>query len=182
MTAAFAALALAATAAWALVLVDVHRRKTGYDPLRDAVSDYGVGAHRAWYRAQTACSALAAVCLLAALASGSSAPAWLLALLAVYAAARVAIPWYPTDLDRGRPTRTGLVHLLLAAVAFAAIAVAAGGAPHHLAPRHLRRAVVLTAVATGLGVRLRFPYFGLVERLFYLATIVWFAWTAAALL
>lgn len=181
MTAAFAGVCLAATAAWALVLVAVHLQPTGYDPLRNAVSDYGVGSHRSWYRAQTALAAVAALALLVALASGSDAPWWLLALLAAFAVARLAIPSFPTDLDRTRPTRTGRVHLLLAAVAFATVAVAAGNTPDHLAPHALRWAVVATSVATWLAIRLRLRLFGLVERLFYTATIAWFLWVASTL-
>lgn len=181
MTAAFAAACLAATVAWAVVLGAVHLRPTGYDPLRNAVSDYGVGAHRRWYRAQTALAALAATLLLVALASGSGAPWWLLALLAAFAAARLAIPSFPTDLDRAHPTRTGRVHLLLAAVAFASIAVAAGNTPDQLVPHALRWAVVATSIATWLAIRLRLGLFGLVERLFYAAMITWFLWVSSAL-
>lgn len=181
MTTAFAAACLTATIAWALVLVGVHLRPTGYDPLRNAVSDYGVGEHRRWYRAQTALAALAAVFLLVALASGSDAPWWLLALLAAFAVARFAIPSFPTDLDRTHPTGTGRVHLLLAAVAFASIAVAAGNTPNHLAPHALRWAVVATSIATWLAIRLRLGLFGLVERLFYAAMITWFLWVSVLL-
>jgi hypothetical protein len=182
MTTALAVLALAATAVWSAVLVGVHLRPTGYDPLRNAVSDYGVGAHREWYRAQTAASAVAALFLLGAFAAGTDAPWWELLLLAAFAAARLAIPWFPTDLDRTRPTPTGRVHVLLAGVAFASIAIAAGNTPDQLAPRTLQWAVVVTAIAVAWTLRLRYPLFGLVERLFYAATVTWFFWTAGALL
>jgi hypothetical protein len=54
-------LAAVATLACLGTLVWVHLRPTGYNPLRDAVSDYGVGSSYPFYRAQTAAMALAAI-------------------------------------------------------------------------------------------------------------------------
>jgi hypothetical protein len=182
MTATLAALTLAATAVWSTILVGVHLRAREYDPLHDAVSDYGAGARRGWYRAQTAAAAAAAGFLLVALAAGTDAPWWLLLLLAAFAGARLLIPSFPTDRDRTRPTRTGRLHLLLAGVAFASIAIAAGNTPDDLAPGALQWLVVGTSVATGLALRARAPFFGLLERTFYAAMIAWFLVVAGALL
>jgi uncharacterized protein DUF998 len=113
---------------------------------------------------------------------GTHAPRWLLALFAAFAAARFLIPWFPTDLDRSRPTPAGRIHLLLAAIAFASIAVVAGYTPDDLAPGWLQWTVVGTAIATGVGARRPIPYFGLVERLLYAAMIAWFIVVSAALL
>ncbi len=177
MSTALASLAGVATLGCLSALVWVHLRPTGYDPLRDAVSNYGVGSSRAFYRVQTAAMALAAIFISAALAKAlDPAPTLAIVLLLVFAAARLAIPWFPTDLDRTQRTRTGLIHVLLAAVAFGSIAWAAANLSHQVdwpGCRGFGWAVVSTAVATVLAIRTRFPYFGLVERLFYAATLAW---------
>jgi hypothetical protein len=170
-------LGAAATAACFGTLVWVHLRPTGYSPLRDAVSDYGVGPSLPFYRAQTAAMALAAIFVAGGLAKAiDPAPKRVIALLLVFAGARLAIPFFPTDLDRTQRTRNGVVHVLLAVVAFAAIAWAAATLPgrvHWAGLGVLGDAVLVTAVATGLSIRARFPYFGLVERAFYVAALVW---------
>lgn len=177
MVTALALLAGVATLACLSALVWVHLRPTGYDPLRDAVSNYGVGPSSAFYRAQTAAMALAAIFTAAALAKAiDPAPTRAIVLLLVFAAARLAIPWFPTDLDRTQRTRTGLIHAGLAGVAFASIAWAAANLTQHVdwpGCRAFGWAVVVTAIATVLAIRTRFPYFGVVERLFYAATIAW---------
>jgi Protein of unknown function (DUF998) len=123
VTATLGILAAVATLACLGTLVWVHLRPTGYDPLQDTVSDYGVGTSYPFYRAQTAAMALAAILVAAALAKAiDPAPRRAIVLLLVFAAARLAIPSFPTDLDRAQRTRTGLIHILLAAVAFASIA------------------------------------------------------------
>jgi hypothetical protein len=170
-------LAAAATAACFGTLVWVHLRPTGYDPLRDAVSDYGVGPSLPFYRAQTAAMALAAILVAGGLARAiDPAPQRVIVLLAVFAGARLAIPFFPTDLDRTRRTTHGVVHALLAVVAFATVAWAAATLPHRVhwtGMAALGIAVVVTAVATGLSIRARFAYFGLVERAFYVAVLLW---------
>jgi hypothetical protein len=170
-------LGAAATAACFGTLVSVHLRSTGYDPLRDAVSDYGVGPSLPFYRAQTAAMALAAIFVAGGLAKAvDPAPKRVIVLLAVFAVARLAIPFFPTDLDRTQRTGHGVVHVLLAGVAFGAVAWAAATLPdrvHWGGMSALGIAVVVTAVATGLSIRARFAYFGLVERAFYVAVLVW---------
>jgi hypothetical protein len=102
-------------------------------------------------------------------------------LLVVFAAARLAIPSFPTDLDRTQRTRQGLIHLLLAGVAFASIAWAAANLTHRVDWNGCRAfgwSVVVTAVATWVAARARFPYFGVVERLFYAATLAWLAFVS----
>jgi hypothetical protein len=104
------------------------------------------------------------------------APSRTIVLLLVFAGARLAIPFFPTDLDRTQRTRDGSIHVVLAVVAFSAIAWAAAALPnrvHWAGLTALGFAVVVTAVATGLSIRTRFGYFGVVERAFYAAVLVW---------
>ena len=187
MTTAFGVVAAIATLACLTALVRVHQLPTGYRPLRNAVSDYGVGRYAAYYRFQTAASAIAAVFVALALARAvDPAPIRVIVLLGVFAAARFAIPWFPTDVNRLRPTQTGRVHILLAGIAFAAIAWAAAALPDrvdwtsiHGLLTGLGWLVVVSSVACGLALTraLRVyaaPWFGLIERVFYAAVLAWF--------
>jgi hypothetical protein len=184
MTPVLGILAALLTLGCAAALVRVHTLPTGYSPVSNAVSDYGVGPVARYYRWQTAALAYAALLLAAALArTVQPVPQLLVFLLMTFAAARLLIPSFPTDLDRSRPTATGRIHLLLAGVAFASIAWCAAALPDrvHWANLHgtlvvLGWLVVATALACGLTVLVRraAPFFGLVERLFYAATILWF--------
>jgi hypothetical protein len=177
VTEALGILGAAATAACFGTLVWVHLRPTGYSPLRDAVSDYGVGPSLPFYRAQTAAMALAAIFVAGGLAKAiDPAPKRVIVMLLVFAGARLAIPFFPTDLGRTPRTRHGAVHVLLAVVAFAGVAWAAALLPdrvHWPGLAVLGGAVVVTAVATGLSIRTRVAYFGLVERAFYVAVLMW---------
>ena len=186
-TAAFAIAAVAALGAGVGALVRVHFLPTGYNPVRDAVSDYGVGPHRAYYRAMVVALGIGAGLLTVALSRepgvGSAGLVW----LAVYAAARVSIAAFPTDLP-GRPvTPVGRVHLALAAAAFTAIAIAAPTISSDLNGQpgwtdvcgfvsFVGRAVSVTAIATFVAAvvpRLRVTAFGAIERLLYLTSLVW---------
>jgi len=177
------------------VLVWLHILPTGYDPIRNAVSDYGVGRFAHLYRTQTAACAVSALLLAGALSGGvDPAPTLVVVLLVVFAAARLLIPWYPTDLDRSQPTRTGRVHVLLAGLAFGSIAWASAALPDrvdwpgvHGTLVALGWSVVVLAVACGLCMsralhRATEPFFGLVERLFYAAMLAWLAFVAVQLL
>ncbi len=185
---------LLATVTCLAALVWAHLLPTGYRPLRNAVSDYGVGRYRVVYRIQTAAIAVAGLCLAAALSRAiDPAPRRVIMLLVVFAVARLVIPSFPTDLDRGQPTRTGRIHTLLAAVAFAAIAWAAAALPDrvdwpgvHGLLVVLGWVVATTAIACGLAMtRLLHaftePFFGLIERCFYAAMITWFVVVAVYL-
>jgi hypothetical protein len=182
--AVLAALAAAAVAAGTVALVWVNFLPTGHRPMVDAVSDYGASPYRAFYRATVISLGIGALLLLAALAHGTDVPSGGLIWLGAYGATRIAIAFFPTDLEGETGTATGRIHLLLAAVAFTAIAFAATdlvpalhSEPGWDADRlldGLRWAVVITAVGTGVTrvvLPLRHRVFGLVERLLYVATI-----------
>jgi hypothetical protein len=53
MAEVFSVVAALATVVQACALVVLHFLPTGYDPVRDAVSDYGVGPYRGWFWLQT---------------------------------------------------------------------------------------------------------------------------------
>jgi hypothetical protein len=186
MTAAvLAALAAVAIATGAITLVWVDVLRTGRNPARDAVSDYGAGPYRLFYTVLVCSLGAGALLLLIALAHGTAVARGGLIWLGVYAATRIAIAFFPHDLEGKPVTPTGRVHLALAAAAFAAVAFAAadlapslrdepgwGGAESLIGV--LRWAVIVTAVGT-LVARVVLPIrrstFGLVERLLYAASI-----------
>jgi hypothetical protein len=185
--AVLAALAAAAFLTGTVTLVWVDVLRTGHRPVRDAVSDYGAGANRLFYTVLVVSLGLGAVLLLVALERGTDVASGGLIWLGVYAVSRIAIAFFPHDLEGKPVTARGRVHLALAAAAFAAVAFAA----YDLSPElddepgwdgasglivALGWAVVVTAVAT-LVARVVLPVrrvaFGLVERLLYAASIAW---------
>jgi hypothetical protein len=194
-TALLAAIAAAAFAAAAVTLVWADLLTTGRRPLRDAVSDYGAGPYRLFYTVIVVSLGLGALLLLIALARGTDVPSGGLIWLGVYAASRIAISIFPTDLDGAAVTPRGRVHLALAAAAFAAIAFAAADISPQLADEPgwggagdalelLRWAVIATAVAT-LVARVALPLrrlaFGAIERLLYASSIAWLVLVAVKL-
>lgn len=171
-------------------LVLLHILPTGYDPIRDAVSDYAIGRYRAGFWVFTAAGAVSGLALAIALAqSHPSKPTLAITMLALSAIARLLIPLFPTDQSGSRfQTLKGTVHMALAVIIFASVAVAAsslGGTLEHEPAWHALNGLVAgwlpwviagTAIATGLaiaGPRLK-RIFGLIERLYYLSSITWF--------
>lgn len=171
-----------------LVLLRLHLLPTGHDPRRAAVSDYGVGAYHRYYRAMVALLGLGAALLVAALARGTEAEGLGLAFLGAYAGARLAIAFFMTDLPGQDVTTRGRIHLVLAAVAFTAIAFGAAeitdaikgmpgwsedaGSVLDAEAQAIALTAVLTLVAYLVPVA-RERVFGLVERLLYVASLAW---------
>ena len=186
--------ALLAVGVAAAAHVRVHLLPTGCSPLRDPVSDYGVGSYRAWYRTTVVGLAIASASLTVAFARDGGPGVGSLVALAVFGASRLAIAWFPVDLPSEPATRTGRVHNLLAVAAFASIAVAASSIPDGLTAAawsgkanglNLLGAVVMwAAIATGMffAVAPLRRWFGLVERALYWATFAWLTLAAVDLL
>jgi len=186
MTPTLAVASLVFTGGCIACLVYLHLAPTGYSPVRNAVSEYGVGRYAGWYRAQAACAGVAALLLAGALAWGvSPVPRRVVTLLVVLAVARVAIGWFPTDLlDARHRTRNGAIHLALAAAAFTAASWAgiALKRPQHGQPA-LGWAMAVCAIGTMLALRrspLK-PWLGLIERGYYVAMLAWLVLVAARL-
>lgn len=194
MTDAFCVAILLLLAGSLVSLIAAHVADRGVDPLRDAVSDFGA-RQNPWFYRLTAIWLGAAGLLLAVVLADAMYPkptGTILALL-VFAAARWAITVFPTDLEGAEQTQTGRSHTMLAGVAFASIAVAALSFASAADPDvfwHARSGLltalglavamlaVLTAVARVAGSR----FFGLVERLLYVAMYAWIAVVAVQLL
>jgi Protein of unknown function (DUF998) len=178
-----------ATAAQTGALIALHLLPTGYDPRRDAVSDYGVGQYRAWFWAQAVAGGVAGLALAIALAETTpSIPTLVVVMLLISVVARFLIPLFPTDQNGSRfQTIPGTIHMILAIVVFASLIIAAsefGSAVEHEAAwqgvKGWLTALpwVMTGAAIGILVALRAPRlkrkFGLIERLFYVSSIAWF--------
>jgi hypothetical membrane protein len=176
-----AVLSLGCTAGCIACLVYLHLAPTWYSPVRNAVSEYGVGRYAPFYAAQAALMGAAALWLAVALKQ----PHRVVVLLILFAIARISIGWFPTDAigSRQRTTRGG-VHVVLAAVAFVTLPWAAvaltrseGGEPW------LGRILVVLAVLTVVAVRTQLrPWFGLVERALYVGMLAWLILVAVRLL
>lgn len=176
-------------------LISVHLLDRGVNPVRDAVSDYGAREYAWFYRLTAIWMGVAGV--LTAVMLGDAMfpkPTLTIMLLLIFAATRTAITIFPTDLEEDEGTSVGRSHTVLAAIAFAAIAVAAGNFTLAIEDdpfwndsfglvRALGMFVFATAVATGLTRKVILTqYFGLVERIFYLAMLSWFSAIALILL
>ena len=179
-------LAVVSLAVGIAALVVLHISPTGYSPLRDAVSDYGVGRYAWGYRTQVVAIGVAAAIEAGGFAHDGTAGTAGIVWLVVYAVSRVAIGWAPTDLPGAQRTPTGRVHALLAIAAFTAIAVATSTIPNDLRGASawvswanplntLGTLVVVAAVATALAVVVPAfrRVFGLVERLLYVTSLAW---------
>lgn len=171
-------------------LLALHLLPTGYDPVRDAVSDYAIGPYRAGFWVFTTAGGISGLALAIALASSDpSKPTLAIAMLLLSAGARFLIPWFPTDQEGDRfQTLKGTIHMVLAVTVFASIAIAASSlegtlgdepawsAVHGLVAGWLPWAITITAVATAVAIRASRlqSIFGLIERLYYLSSITWF--------
>ena len=186
MTAAL--VGLICVAASGVVLVALHLVPTGLDPIRYAVSDYGWTRYHLGYRAMVVLQGAGAI--LIAIGLNEQTDAASLGWLYGYGVARLLVSQFMTDREPegvGSLSRTGRAHMLLAGTAFASIAVAATridwtGKPDALGP--LGWLVTATAIATGVAIvvrPLRRVAFGLVERTYYAASIIWLVVVAASI-
>jgi hypothetical protein len=171
-----------------VALIVLHFLPTGYDPIRDAVSDYGVGPYRGWFWLQAVAGGLA--CLALGIALGRLhpfSPTQVVVALIVTAASRFLIPFFATDQGESRfETPHGVIHMILAVLAFGGLVWAAMGlwaTLKHYPAWHGAKAFltivpwimlgsVIAVVLAIRGPRLK-PFFGAFERLFYLSSLAW---------
>jgi len=169
-------------------LIVLHFLPTGYDPVRDAVSDYGVGPYRGWFWLHAITGGLACLALAIALAKlHPFTPTQVVVALIVTAVARFFIPFFATDQGESRfETLHGTIHMILAVLAFGGLvwaAMALWSTLMHYPAWHSAKGfltilpwVMLGSVIAVLvairGPRLK-PFFGVFERLFYLSSIAW---------
>jgi Protein of unknown function (DUF998) len=176
------------TAVETAALIVLHFLPTGYDPVRDAVSDYGVGPYRVWFWLHAVTGGLACLALAIALARlHPFTPTQVVVALIVTAVARFLIPFFATDQGESRfQTVHGTIHMILAVLAFGGLVWASMGlwaTLKHYPAWHGAKAFltivpwvilgsVIAVVLAIRGPRLK-PYFGVFERLFYLSSLAW---------
>lgn len=184
----FSVVAVLAAAIQLVLLCVLHALPTGYDPIHDAISDYGVGKYRSLFWAQLVAGAMGCTALALAMTRlHPYVPTLVVTLLLANAVARLLMPAFPTDQNGNRfQTGKGVVHMVLAFVAFGAVAAAAtglGGLFMHYPEWNTVKGHVDTlgwivmggAIASALalvGDRLK-RIFGLIERVFTLSVITW---------
>ena len=186
---------LAATAVGVGAVVVLHMLPTGLSPVRNAVSQYGITRYRLGYRVQTISLGVAGAA--AAVGIAEAAPGrgrFVLVVLGVFAVARLAISWFPMDAPGSEPTSDGRAHGLLAIATFLAIIVAAARLPqlvHTVGGWHgvatasvviawamVASMVAMIASRRSSGTR---GYFGMAERVFYVAIVAWLVAVGIAL-
>ena len=121
---------LAATAAYLVILVALHILPTGYNPVRHAVSDYGVGRYRSLFTVALYVSSVGVLTLAFALLRGVGTPPLVtrdLVYLLLTPLARIGMTLFPTSLEGQRITRTGLLHYACAVAAFTLTYLAISG-------------------------------------------------------
>lgn len=171
-----------------LALVALHLLPTHYDPLRDAVSDYGVGTFRGFFWLQAVAGGVSCVLLGVALDQLQPfTPTAAVAALVVTAGARFLIPFFATDQSGSRfQTFHGTVHMVLAVFAFGGLiwaATSVWGTLHRYPAWHGSEGLLTivpwvmlgSVIAVVLAIRRpRWkPYFGAFERLFYVSSLTW---------
>ena len=188
-TVALAAGAALLFALAAVLVLLLHALPTGHDPVRHGVSAYAVGTYGRYYRSQVVATGIGSLLLVLAVAREPGPPGGRLVLLTIFGVSRIAIARYPTDLEGEALTWSGRIHIVLASIAFIALAIAAplvsswlvGGAVPGARVAGLDTAVTILGVAVPLAAAgtfaaglpsLRLP-FGIVERLFYVAALAW---------
>jgi hypothetical membrane protein len=181
-------LAVVAASAQFVLLCLLHVVATGYNPVRDAISDYGVGKYRSLFWAQLVAGATACTAIAVALTRlHPYVPVLIVVLLLSNAVARLLMPAFPTDQSGNRfATFRGTIHMLLAFVAFGALAAVTTGLTGFFSHypewsgveghfETLGWVVMAGAIACAVGlvgVRLK-RIFGLIERVFTFSVIVW---------
>jgi uncharacterized protein DUF998 len=194
------AICLGATAVAVGALVVLHLLPTGLSPMHNAVSQYGITRYRLGYRVQTISFGVAGAAAAVGLAEAAPGRAHaLIALVVVFALARLVISWFPMDEPGGEHTNHGQLHGLLAIVTFLAIALAAQRlgtvaqqVPGWSALSTVSGAIAWLMVASLVAMmvvgrrarinRARPSYFGAAERVFYLAIVAWLVGVGVALM
>ena len=191
---------LGATAVAVGALVILHVLPTGLSPMHNAVSQYGITRYRLGYRVQTISFGVAGAAAAVGLAKAAPGRARaLIALVLVFAIARLVISWFPMDEPGGERTNRGRMHGLIAIVTFLAIAAAARrlGTVAQQVPGWSTLSTVSSVIAwlmvaslvammvVGRSARINRSspsYFGAVERGFYVAIVAWLVLVGVALM
>ncbi|AEV82960.1 hypothetical protein ACWT_1941 [Actinoplanes sp. SE50] len=171
------------------ILVALHVRDTRHHPLRDAVSDYGVGPTAGRFRIAVIANSLGILAMTGALADelgllGFTHSDYVILLLIPIT--RLALAFFPAGMDSTRTTWTGRIHLILAILSFTFVYLSVAQLTTPLTSftsdtvglllltlRWLAAFGLAAVVITMLAPALR-PFFGLAERIYLATTNLWF--------
>jgi hypothetical protein len=192
----FALISLLGSLIYVGVVAALHVLPTGYNPARNAVSDYGVGQYAPLFRVSLWAGSIAVLALPVGLALGVGAPPLAtsdLVFLGLVAVSRVGESLFPTTVEGERLTRTGGFHYVFAILTFGFTYTAISGLTPVLVkihPWHSDKGLLtwlagatlvgLILVVVTLLPRLR-RLFGLCERFFLLVTYAWLVLVALQL-
>jgi hypothetical membrane protein len=180
------AVALSGMVYFGLTVVALHFLPTGYDPITQAVSDYGVGRYAVWmnlafFTFGIGIVALAISLTLFGVASRLGRAG--IALLAIAGVCIFTIGFFPTDLEGTPTTATGRVHVNLSALAFIALVL---GTPmlsqsfqrSEALKRFYKSSMVLSLIVAVAFVIAVIGLSGLTERAFILTFYSWLSLTS----
>jgi hypothetical protein len=171
------------------VLLWLHIKPTGYNPIRHAISDYGVGKTHRLFSIYLWLASLGGVALAVALMVGFKTPAVperAVIFLLLLAGFRIYVSLFPTDLEGQTLTKTGILHYIFAilTIGFTYSIIAQLTPFFQTRPDWQAVSKILTillniatpsliAIVITMWKPLR-NIFGLFERLFVITTTLWF--------
>jgi hypothetical protein len=177
------------TLIYLIIFFTLHFLPTGYNPIRNAVSDYGVGKYSPLFRVALWSSSVGVLTLAIALAVGVGAPPLVsryLLYMGLITVARIAMSLFPTDLEGKGLTFIGILHYAFAIAAFTLTYMTISNltpelvmlSPWTMVQQPLTFVAGLVEPALIMVVVTMFRplrrIFGLFERIFLLSTNVWF--------
>ncbi|MEK7069993.1 MAG: DUF998 domain-containing protein [Patescibacteria group bacterium] len=178
------------------VLLWLHIKPTGYHPIRNAVSDYGVGPTHRLLRIYLWLCNLGAVFLTIALIVGLRVPPIpqrSIVFLFLLVGVRICLSLFPTDLEGKPMTRTGILHYIFAVLTIGFVYTIMAQLTPFFQARPDWQAInrilgvlltittpALIAIVITMWKPLR-SIFGLFERIFIVSTTLWFLIVSAFL-
>jgi hypothetical protein len=165
----------------AVVLIWLHIKAPQYNPVNHAISDYGVGQTKSLFIFYLQLNNIGTFTFAVALIAGFGTPLIplrTLIFLFLLILCRIAIVFFPTDLEGSPLTRTGFLHYVFAVLVFALLYTTIAELTRIFGANIL---IVLSVIATysltAVVVTMWKPLrkaFGFFERIFIGATILWF--------
>lgn len=189
-SAAMPAIALAGMIYFGLTVVALHFLPTGYDPMTQAVSDYGVGQYGVWMDLAFFAFGIGIVALAISLARfvvSSRLGRVGVLLLSTAGVCTFTVGFFPTDLEGAPLTATGAVHVSLSALAFVALVLGTLILSQSFRQSEVLRgfyksSMVLSLIVTVAFVIVVIRLSGLTERIFILAFYTWLSLTSVRIL
>jgi hypothetical protein len=165
----------------AVILVWLHIKAPQYNPINHAISDYGVGPTKSLFTLYLQLNNVGTLAFAVALIAGfgtPNIPLRTIVFLFLLILCRIAIAFLPTDLEGAPLTRIGFFHYVFAVLVFGLLYTTIAGLTRMFGTNILTIFSIittysLTAVVLTMWKPLR-KIFGLFERIFIGATILWF--------